>query len=130
VDLHKLGWLALFGALGTLSRYGLDGLIQQFTSDKRLSLFPWGIIVVNLSGCFAFGLICSICQGRWRVSDDARTIMLTGFMGAFTTFSTYIFEWARMIQDKQWIAALSNFGLHNIGGLVAMALGLLLGRLL
>jgi fluoride exporter len=122
--------LGLAGGCGTLARYGLDGFVQHFISDDRRSLFPWGIITVNLLGCLIFGILVSTCEGRWPVSGETRTVMLTGFLGGFTTFSTYIFEWTGMLQDKEWLPALGNFTLHNVGGLVAMVAGLLLGRLL
>ena len=128
--LQKLLLIGLAGALGTLARYGLDGFVQLFISPDRRGLFPWGIVVVNLLGCLAFGILVSMFEGRWAVRNDTRTVLLTGLLGGFTTFSTYIFEWTGMLQDKEWLAAAGNFSLHNIGGLVAMAVGLILGRLL
>jgi CrcB protein len=83
-----------------------------------------------LLGCLAFGILVSIFEGRWAFRGDAKPILLTGFLGGFTTFSTYIFEWTNMLQDKQWLAAAGNFAVHNVGGLAAMIAGLILGRLL
>lgn len=129
-DFQKLFLIALAGALGTLARYGLDGFIGQLFDTDRRTLFPWGIVSVNLLGCFIFGVLVSMFEERWNVSSMTRTVVLTGFLGGFTTFSTYIFEWTKMLQDKEWLPALCNFGVHNIGGLVAMIAGLMLGRLL
>jgi len=127
---QKLAMIALAGAFGTLARYGLDGLVQKIADFDPQSLFPWGIVVVNLSGCLAFGVLASMFEGRWAAGGDLRIVLLTGFLGAFTTFSTYIFEWTAMFQDGKWLAAAGNFTIHNVGGLAAMAVGLILGRLL
>lgn len=124
---QKLALIALAGACGTLARYGLDGLVQHLTD--RFETFPWGIVAVNLLGCFVFGVLASLFGGRW-VGSEMRIVLLTGFLGAFTTFSTYIFELEKMLQDFEWLQVAGNFALHNVGGLVAMIVGLILGRLL
>jgi fluoride exporter len=125
---QKLLLIALAGSLGTLARYSLDGLVQQFTD--RFAPFPWGIVVVNLSGCFIFGILASLFGERSSTSGEMRAILLTGFLGAFTTFSTYIFELEQMLQDWKWLPAAGNFAVHNIGGLAAIIAGLILGKLL
>src|SRR5579862_2618933 len=81
-------WLAVLGAVGTLSRYALDGILQKYCGAS----FPWGILVVNLVGCFAFGLVFPLAEERKLIGSDTRQIILTGFMGAFTTFSTFTFQ--------------------------------------
>ncbi len=124
---QKLALIALAGAVGTLARYGLDGLVQHLSN--RFAPFPWGIVVVNLLGCFVFGVLASLFSGRWAGSE-IRIVLLTGFLGAFTTFSTYIFELEKMLQDFEWLQVAGNFALHNVGGLAAMIAGLILGRLL
>jgi len=121
---QKLAWIALAGILGTLARYGLGGLVQNLT-DR---IFPWGTVTINLLGCFAFGIVWSALEGRWPTSGETRTIILVGFMGAFTTFSTYIFEFEEMLHDAEWLPALGYFAIHNVGGVVAMIAGLALGR--
>ena len=122
----KLMWLALAGSLGTLCRYGLSGLMQRLTG----SLFPWGTISVNIIGCLLFGLVWSVLEERVHLSSEMRVIILTGFMGAFTTFSTFMFETGQLLKESQYLLALGNVGLQNIVGLAALFLGLLLGRLL
>lgn len=122
----KLVWIALAGAVGTLARYGLGGLVQNAVG----SLFPWGTVVVNLVGCFAFGLVMSLLGERFTFSNDLRMILLTGFMGAFTTFSTFMYETERLLEGSQWSWALGNFALQNGVGLLAIFVGLALGRLI
>lgn len=122
----KLVWIALAGAVGTLARYGLGGLIQHTVG----SLFPWGTVVVNLLGCLAFGLVIAILGERFTFSGELRMILLTGFMGAFTTFSTFMYETEQLLADSQWGLALGNLALQNGVGLVAIFVGLTLGRLI
>jgi fluoride exporter len=125
---QKLALIALAGAIGTLARYGLDGFVQQLTN--RFPPFGWGIVVVNLLGCLVFGLAASSFAVRLPTNTDVRTIFLTGFVGAFTTFSTYMFETEEMLYDAQWLPAIGYFTIQNVGGLIAMVTGLAVGRLL
>lgn len=124
--LHKLLLIALAGSLGTLARYGLGGLVQERISG----VFPWGTVVVNLLGCLLFGIVWSSLEERWPTSGETRMIILVGFMGAFTTFSTFMFETAQLLGDREWLPALGYFTIHNVGGLAALVAGLAVGRLL
>ncbi|MEN6451725.1 MAG: CrcB family protein [Thermoguttaceae bacterium] len=124
--MQKLLLIAVAGGLGTLARYGLGGVVQQ----NYGKLFPWGTVVVNLLGCLAFGVICSALEELWPASGLSRAILLIGFMGGFTTFSTYMFETHRLLADAQWLPAVGYFTFHNVGGFAAMVAGLALGRLL
>lgn len=124
---HKLLLIAVIGAFGTLARYGLGGWVQTWTGRGS---FPWGTVVVNVLGCLAFGLVWSSLEERWPTSGQTRTIILVGFMGAFTTFSTYMFEVEEMLRDSQWMTALGYFAVQNVGGLAAMIVGLAIGRLI
>jgi len=124
--LQKLLLIALAGSLGTLARYGLGGLVQTHYGK----LFPWGTVVVNLLGCLLFGLVWSSLEERWPTSGQTRTIILVGFMGAFTTFSTFMFETEELLHGAQWLSAIGYFTIHNVGGLAALVGGLALGRLL
>ena len=124
--MHKLLWIALAGAIGTLARYWFGGFVQEHYGK----LFPWGTVAVNLSGCLLFGLVWSSLEGRGHVSGETRSIILIGFMGAFTTFSTFVFETEELLRDAQWLPALGYFAVHNVGGLAALVAGLAVGRLL
>lgn len=124
--MQKLLLIALAGGFGALSRYGLAGLIQRSTD----SIFPWGTAVVNVLGCFLFGLLWVAMEERFALSPETRAIVLTGFMGAFTTFSTYMFETQQLLEDSQYLAAFGNLGLQNALGLAAVVLGLTIGKMI
>ncbi len=122
----KLTWLAVTGAVGTLARYGLGGLVQRLHQTS----FPWGTLVVNGLGCFLFGLVWTLAEERLLISGETRTVILVGFMGAFTTFSTYAFETSAMLRDAEWLLAGGNLLAHNLLGLTLFFLGAALGRAL
>jgi fluoride exporter len=122
--LQKLLLIGLAGAVGTLARYGLGGFVQSHSGR----IFPWGTVVVNLLGCLLFGVVWSSLEERWPGSGQLRSIILIGFMGGFTTFSTFMFETEELLRDAEWLPALGYFTLHNVGGLIALVVGLALGR--
>ena len=124
--LQKLALLALAGAMGTLARYGLAGFVQRISGVS----FPWGTVVVNICGCFLAGLLWSLFENRMTVSGETRTIVLVGFMGAFTTFSTLILETNDLLRSTEWLHAVANLTIQNGIGLLALFIGIALGRLL
>lgn len=124
--MKDLAWIALAGAVGTVSRYAVAGWAQKLGGAR----FPWGTLAVNMIGCFLFGLIFALAEERFVLSSRVRIIFLTGFMGAFTTFSTFGFETAGMVRDGQWTLALTNLAVQNIGGVVFVLLGFALARIL
>lgn len=123
---QKYALIALAGAAGTLARYGLSGLVQRLGGIA----FPWGTWTVNLVGCFAFGVIWSLAEDRVLISGETRFIVLTGFMGAFTTFSTFAFETAEMLHEGSWLLAAGNVLGQNLLGIAGVLLGLAVSRLL
>ncbi|MBS0262730.1 MAG: fluoride efflux transporter CrcB [Planctomycetes bacterium] len=123
---HPLIQLALAGACGTLARYWIGGLVQQ----KLGSGYPWGTLVINVSGCLLFGFVWTLAEDRLLISPQTRVVVLTGFMGAFTTFSTFAFETSQMLASTEWFRAVGNLGLQNLLGLAAVFLGMALGRLI
>lgn len=123
--MQKLAWLALAGALGTLARYGLAGFVHRINGVS----FPWGTMAVNLTGCFLAGLLWSMFENRWPVSGETRTLLLVGFMGAFTTFSALILETGELLRSAEWMHAAANLTLHNGLGFVALFAGAALGRM-
>jgi fluoride exporter len=123
--MQKLLLIAIAGGMGSLARYGLSGFVQWLDGTG----FAWGTPVVNLLGCFMFGMIWTLAEERMMISGETRAIVLTGFMGAFTTFSTYIFETSELLRNAEYGMALWNIGFQTIGGLVVFFLGMATGRI-
>lgn len=123
----KILFLATAGALGTIARYGLSGVVQNNFGGGG---FPLGTLVVNAIGCFAFGLIWTLAEERLVISGELRTIVLIGFMGAFTTMSTFAFESAELMRDSEWALALINVTAQNTASITAVFCGLWVGRLI
>jgi fluoride exporter len=124
MTLQNLILLAFAGAAGTLCRYGLGGLVQRLAGER----FPLGTLSVNLLGCLAFGLVWGLLAERAGFSTQTRIIVLGGFLGAFTTFSTYVFETLTLLQSGQILAAMLNVGLQTVLGLGCVLLGLALAQ--
>lgn len=122
--MQKLLLIGLAGALGALARYGLGGLVQRYAGVT----FPWGTFMVNIIGAFLFGFIWSLVEQRLVISVETRVIILSGFLGAFTTFSSFMFETSSLIGEAQWGLAVLNVVGQIILGLTAMFLGLAAGR--
>ncbi|ADE15512.1 CrcB protein [Nitrosococcus halophilus Nc 4] len=122
---QKLAWIAFAGAVGTLSRYALSGFVQKLCGEK----FPWGTLAVNVVGCFLFGMVWALAEERLLLSGETRFIVLTGFMGAFTTFSTFAFESSQLVRDSEWLLAAANLISQNVLGLACVFLGFAVSRM-
>ena len=122
---QKLVLLCVAGAAGTLARYFLSGLVQRVYPHD----FPWGTLAVNALGCLLFGIVWSLAEGRGVISPHARAIILVGFMGAFTTFSTFAFETSQLMHRGEMLAAGSNLLLSNVLCIALVFAGMALGRL-
>ena len=120
----KLLLLALGGGAGTMARWGLAGLVQRLAGSG----FPVGTFAVNLAGCLCFGALWGFFENRLGLGGDLRLFALTGFMGAFTTFSTYMFETAQLTRHGQMLLAAANVAGQTALGLVLLFAGLALGR--
>ena len=123
--IKQLFWLVLAGGLGTLARYGLSGWVHRFVDTS----FPVGSLIVNALGCFCFGLIWSLSEERLAITPQLRLLILVGFMGAFTTFSTFIFETGALAKDINWTFALFNILAQNGIGILSLMLGLRLAKI-
>lgn len=115
----KLAWVALAGALGTVARYSLGGLVHRILPQN----FPWGTLAVNCLGCFLFGLIWPLIETRHVLPEQMRPVILVGFMGAFTTYSTFAFETSEQLRDTEWLIAGANLSAHVILGIGLYFLG-------
>lgn len=124
--MQKILMLAVAGTLGTLSRYWLSGAVYDIMGRD----FPWGTAAVNLLGCMLFGLIWVLADERQFLRPEYRLVILVGFMGAFTTFSSLIFETSELMRGAQWARAALNLVGQNFLGFVAFAIGAVIGRVI
>ena len=122
----KLLILALAGALGAVARYAVGLAALRLIPGT----FPWGTFTVNVLGCFLFGLFVGIAEHRLFLSEGGRVIVLVGFLGAFTTFSSFAFDTSILLRDQQWALAITNIAAQNVLGVCGILLGIALGRLL
>ncbi|MBC8327783.1 MAG: fluoride efflux transporter CrcB [Planctomycetes bacterium] len=121
--LQRLLWIAAAGALGTLARYGISGLGYRWHAGG----FPVGTLVVNVLGCLLFGCLWSLAEHRAGVTTETRMIVTVGFLGAFTTFSTFAFETAQFLQEARPAMAVVNLVAQNLAGVLAVFGGAALG---
>jgi CrcB protein len=112
--------LLVFGALGTLARYLLQGVIQTRVGGT----FPSGTLVVNLIGCFLIGGIGEYALLHLSFPPEWRIGITVGFIGGFTTFSTYCWETVRMLQDGEWRNGTIYVLASLIGGLICVIFGM------
>lgn len=124
--MQKFLFIAVAGGLGALTRYALAGIVQRHAG----AMFPWGTATVNIMGCMLAGFLWTVATERLGLSGEIRTVVFVGFLGAFTTFSTYILETGNLLRDGAWIPAAGNMVLQNGLGLAALITGAALVRLL
>jgi CrcB protein len=97
----RLLLIAVFGAVGTLARYSLQGLVQV----RIGSTFPFGTLLINLTGCFLLGLVGQVTLNRMIVPPEWRVAIAVGFFGGYTTFSSFGWETAKMLESGEWLRA-------------------------
>jgi CrcB protein len=117
--------IALGGSLGAVARYGLSTLVYQLTSES----FPWGTLVVNVSGSFLIGALVELFDSV-LIAPPWRNFLTIGFVGAYTTFSTYSLETINLLRDAEFRLAAINVVASNIAGLLFAVLGIYSSRLL
>ena len=119
--MSEIFWIAIGGVLGTLSRYGLTGLTYRILDREQ---FPFGTLLVNVLGSFAIGIIMQLGSATTLIPRTTRVTATIGFLGAFTTFSTFSYETVKLIEDRMWSAALLNAGSNVFGCCFACWLGI------
>ena len=120
----KIFLIALFGTIGTLARYGLQGLVQT----RIGTTFPWGTLVINLTGCLLLGFIGQLTLNRMLVSSDMRIAIAVGFFGGYTTFSSFGWETAKLLETGEWLRATTYVALSVFAGLLLSVAGIRLAN--
>jgi CrcB protein len=119
--------VAVGGALGSVLRFWVNGLLLAKTGGS----FPWGILVINVTGSFLIGIFFAFSDpdGRMLISPNWRTFLMIGICGGYTTFSSFSLETLKQLQDRQWLYAGGNIILSVVLCLIAVWLGYLLGAM-
>jgi CrcB protein len=118
--------VALGGASGALARYGLD----RFIEDHVLTVFPWSTFLINVTGCFAAGVAVAVLVDRHDVPTWIRTGVVVGFLGAYTTFSTFAQETHDLLSDGHAVLGIVDAAGSIVVGVAAVIGGIALGKVL
>ena len=122
-------WVAIGGALGSVSRYWVNGLI----SDKFGAAFPWGTLTINVTGSFVIGIIAAVASPEGRLDSQSRIFatqfLMIGICGGYTTFSSFSLQTLNLLRDRQWLYAGGNILLSVVLCMIAVWLGYLLGAM-
>lgn len=119
-----LAAMAVAGALGAVARYGVSLAALRWLPEG----FPYGTLIVNLVGCFLLGALTELTLDEGLLAPQMRTILGTGFLGAFTTFSTFGVETFRAMEAGEWAVAAANVAINVLAGIALAATGFWVAR--
>ena len=123
-------WVAVGGALGTVSRFWLNGLV----SEKFGETFPWGTLAINVIGSFIIGVLGALTIPEGRMSSEGRAFttqfLMIGVCGGFTTFSSFSLQTLNLLREREWLYAGGNVLLSVALCLIATWIGWMLGSLI
>jgi CrcB protein len=121
-------WIAIGGALGTTARFWLSGVVARTIGET----FPWGTLVINVSGSFVIGFFGALTgpDGRWFVGSTARQFVMIGMCGGYTTFSSFSLQTLNLANGGDWFPAGANIGLSVALCLIAVWVGVALAGMI
>ncbi|MCX7719134.1 MAG: fluoride efflux transporter CrcB [Candidatus Sumerlaeaceae bacterium] len=123
--LTNLILVAVGGAAGAVARY----LVARGAGLWFGAAFPWGTFIVNVSGSFALGLVATLVAERAiPAADSVRLAVAIGFLGAFTTFSTFEYESDQLLRSGEWLLLTANVAGSLLAGFIALRLGIWIAR--
>ena len=120
----KILAIALGSLAGGFARYYLAGFVYHFSGSR----FPYGTLVVNLIGCFLIGIFSVLAEKKFLISPEGKLLLMVGFCGAFTTFSTFMLETANLMNAGELMRAFLNVIFSVAVGFLIFRLGVLLGE--
>jgi CrcB protein len=118
--------LIIGGSAGTVARYLLGGFVYSVFGAS----FPYGTMVINLLGCLLIGFLSTMAQEKFLLGSNVRVMLMLGFCGAFTTFSTLILETNNLVRDGEMMRAFANLFISIIAGLILFRIGVLIAEIL
>jgi CrcB protein len=124
--MYKILMIGFAGLVGTLARYWLSGWGDQWWGGT----FPFGTFIVNAVGCLLMGVLFHITQEKYLVDPVARAVVLVGFLGGFTTFSSFAIQSFNLLRDGELFLAGANILLSNAVGLFLVWVGYAISRAL
>jgi CrcB protein len=120
-------WVAIGGALGSVSRYWLSGLVAERYGET----FPWSTLIINVTGSFLIGIFAALVIPEGRMDSQSRAFttqfLMIGICGGYTTFSSFSLQTLNLLRDRQWLYAGGNMILSVVLCMIAVWLGYLLG---
>lgn len=120
-------WVVVGSAFGGTARYWLSGAVGRRVGET----FPWGTMAVNVSGAFAIGIVAALAAGGgWMASDHAWRLAVIGFLGSYTTVSSFSLQTLALARDGEWRQAAANIMLSVVLCLSAASVGLAAGSVL
>jgi len=117
--------IGLGGCVGAIFRYLVAGGVQALS---KTASFPVGTMTVNVAGCLLIGIGAGLIESRQLFSPEWRAFLFIGFLGSFTTFSTFGLETLNLAKDGQWLAAVGNIGISLVLGLAAVVAGHMISK--
>ena len=122
-------WVAIGGALGSAGRFWLNGVVSRHVGET----FPWGTMLVNITGSFAIGVIAALAIPEGRLDSSSRAFFTQFFMigicGGYTTFSSFSLQTLNLLRDREWLFAGGNIVFSVVLCMLAVALGYFCGSL-
>ena len=116
--------IGIGGALGAVTRYG----VALWVGQRWGRSFPLGTFVINMSGSFLIGLLMTLLAERFTVNPQWRLLLVVGFLGAYTTFSTFEYETGALLKDGEWTYAMLNVILSVVAGFIALKFGEIIAK--
>ena len=120
----KILSVAIGGSVGAVARY----LINISPLATVLAKFPLPTFIINIVGSFLIGFLMIVFADKYVVNENIRMAVIVGFLGAFTTFSTFAFDTGQMMREGHWAAAAANLLANNVLGIGAFLLGLAIAQ--
>jgi CrcB protein len=117
-------WIAIGAVFGANARY----FVGLWAGSHLGANFPFGTMIVNLTGSFVLGFIAGTTTGRINLSPEVRLLLGVGFLGAYTTFSSFSVETITLLQNGNTMAGVGNILVNNLVGLTCALLGIYLAR--